>query len=112
MLRNLTTGNVVATRVDRARSFFDRSIGLLARAAVRPDEGLWIERCGAIHTVGMRATIDVIFLDGASRVVGLRPHVRPFHPALLCRGAKAVVELGDGALERVDVLIGDRLALD
>lgn len=110
-LRNVTTGEVVATRVDRASTFVQRLIGLLARTSLEPDEGLWLSGCGAIHTVGMRTAIDVIFVDGESRVVGLRPRVQPFGMAA-CRGAKAVIELGPGALEREDVLLGDSLALE
>jgi uncharacterized membrane protein (UPF0127 family) len=111
VLVNASTGEIVATRVERARTFVDRAVGLLTRARVRPDEGLWIEPCDAIHTIGMRAAIDVIFLDREQRVLRLCPAIPSFRLAVVCRGARSVVELGAGALELVDVLVGDRLDL-
>lgn len=111
LLKNLSTGAIVATRVDRATRFLERTLGLLARPFVRPDEGLWIESCGAIHTIGMRSSIDVIFVDGKGRVVGLHPHVAPFKLALFCPQARGVIELGAGALDDHDILPGDRLEL-
>jgi uncharacterized membrane protein (UPF0127 family) len=53
LLRNATTGAVIATRVDRATTFLERTVGLRARPRVRPDEGLWFDNCSAINTLGM-----------------------------------------------------------
>ncbi|MFN2459241.1 MAG: DUF192 domain-containing protein [Candidatus Velthaea sp.] len=111
LLRNATTGTIVATRIDPLSTFFQRAVGLLARTAMRPDEGVWIRRCGAIHTIGMRVPIDVIFVDGDSRVMRTVADVPPNRLALSCRGAEAVVELGSGALRECDVLPGDTLEL-
>jgi uncharacterized protein len=111
MLKNASTGAIIATRVDRARNFFERAVGLLARGRIRPDEGLWIEKCSGIHTIGMRAPIDVIFIDALGRVLRVHPRVHPFKVALVCREAQAVVELGAGAVDYNDILVGDRLEL-
>ena len=111
LLRNTTTGRILATRIDRLSSFLHRAVGLLARTTIRPDEGVWITSCRAIHTIGMRVAIDVIFVDGESRVLRVHSDVRPNRLALSCRGAEAVVELGSGALRDIDLLPGDRLEL-
>ncbi len=111
LLRNVTTDRIVATRVDRLSTFFQRAVGLLTRSALRPDEGAWIAPCNAIHTLGMRVPIDVIFLDRRGRVVRMDPAVPPNRVALTCRQATAVIELGDGALRESDVLLGDYLEL-
>jgi uncharacterized protein len=111
LLRNSTTGQIVATRIDRLSSFLQRAVGLLVRTTIRPDEGVWITSCRAIHTIGMRVAIDVIFVDGEGHVIRAVHNVRPNRIALSCAGAKAVVELGGGALREVDVLPGDRLEL-
>lgn len=110
-LRNVNTGAILATRVDRATSALGRAIGLLRRKHLSPDEGLLIERCKAIHTVGMRTDIDVIFVDRSMRVVALHAAVRPFCFALACRDAVSVIELGAGAVELHDILPGDCLEL-
>jgi uncharacterized membrane protein (UPF0127 family) len=111
LLKNADTGAVLATRVDHATSFLHRAFGLLARPRIRPDEGLWIERCSAIHTIGMRAAIDVIFVDEDKRVIRLAERVAPCTFVLTSASARAVIELGAGALELNDVMVGDRLEL-
>ena len=63
---------VVAERVKRADTFATRLVGLLGRAGLQEDEGLWISPCRGIHTMGMRFAIDALFLDETHRVVGIR----------------------------------------
>lgn len=111
LLRNSTTGTIVATRIDRLSGFLQRAVGLLARSRVQRDEGVWITRCRAIHTIGMRTSIDVIFVDRDGRVLRVDRDVKPNRLSLSCRQAKGVVELGGGALSQIDVLPGDRLEL-
>jgi uncharacterized membrane protein (UPF0127 family) len=111
LLRNSTTGKIVATRIDRLSTFMHRALGLLARTTLRPDEGVWITSCRAIHTIGMRVAIDVIFVDRDGHVIRIVQNVRPNRFAVSCKGAQGVVELGGGALREVDVLPGDVLEL-
>jgi uncharacterized membrane protein (UPF0127 family) len=110
-LRNSTTGTIIATRIDRLSGFFQRAIGLLARSNVRPDEGVWIASCHAIHTIGMRQTIDVMFVDRDGFVLRICRNVGPNRFSLSCRHAQSVVELGAGSLDQIDVMVGDRLQL-
>ena len=100
-----------AARVGRKTSFGQRAICLLGRSAVRPDEGVWIAPCNAIHTLGMRTPIDVIFLDAHGCIVRLEAGVRPNRLAIVCRGAQAVVELGPGALDTGVAVLGDYLVI-
>lgn len=111
VLLNASTGNVIATRVEIASTFVQRAFGLLAREVVRRDEGLWLRRCSAIHTLGMRVPIDIIFVDASDRVVRLCPDVKQWRPAIVCLQAASVIELGNGALREIDVMPGDRLKL-
>lgn len=111
LLRNSTTGAIIATRVDRLTGFFQRAVGLLARTTVQRDEGVWLTSCRMIHTIGMRCAIDVAFIDGDGIVLRICSNVEPNRPALICRRAKAVVELGGGAFSAGDLLVGDRLEL-
>jgi len=109
LLRNASTGEIIATRIGRASTFLERAVGVLGRPHLRPDEGIWIDKCSAIHTVGMRTPIDVLFLDAQQKVLRICPRVRAFRWAVVCWKARSVVELGPGALERIDVLPGDHL---
>ena len=112
VLKNTTTGEIIAENVRYAESWWDRLAGLIPKSAVAPDGGLWFRDCWAIHTMCMRAHIDVIFLDDKGRVVRTDREVRLNRPVVACPGARNVVELGAGALEGRDVLVGDRLELE
>ncbi len=111
-LRNATTGEIVATDVKKAEGWFERMVGLLPRKHVEPREGLWFDDCGVIHTVGMQTEIDVVFLDKNSRVLRTVCAVPQNKFAVACRGAQCVIELGQGALSRSDILVGDRFVLE
>jgi uncharacterized membrane protein (UPF0127 family) len=112
ILRNATNGKVLATRVARATNFVTRGLGLLPRSAVSPDEGLWIDGCSAVHTMGMRASLDLYFLDKENRVLRIASAIPPNRLAVMCRNAVTVVELGSGPEIGRDVLVGDRLILE
>jgi uncharacterized membrane protein (UPF0127 family) len=112
LLRNRSTGAVLAGRVRFARGLVARYVGLLSRATVAPDEGLWFERAHAVHTLGMRAVVDVIFVDAEGRVVHCEPAVRPGRPSVSCAGAGGVVEMGAGFLSTAELNVGDVLALE
>lgn len=111
-LRNVSNGSVIATSVDRASNAWSRGVGLLPRKSVGASEGLWIGGCAAVHTIGMRATIDLYFLDCEDRVLKIVSSVRPNRLMLSCRKAVTVVELGASEAVVRDVLVGDRLALE
>jgi uncharacterized membrane protein (UPF0127 family) len=111
-LRNVSNGALLATSVGRAVNPWERGIGLLLRASVKADEGVWIDHCSAIHTMMMRASIDVFFLDKDGRILRIANMVEPNRFALACRDAVSVVELGVHGAGVRDVLIGDRLVLE
>jgi uncharacterized membrane protein (UPF0127 family) len=111
-LRNASNGTLLATSVARARNAWERGIGLLLREKIRPDEGLWIDYCSAIHTMMMRTSIDVFFLDKNGRVLRIVNAVSPNRWALACRDAVSVVELGANEIIARDILVGDRLVLE
>ena len=112
LLRNVSNGNVLATDVLRATNAWTRGVGLLGHKRVAPDAGLWIDGCSAVHTMGMRATLDLFFLDRDGRVLKIAMSVKPNRLAVTCRNAVTVVELGACGDDARDVLVGDRLALE
>lgn len=107
LVRNRRTGAVLASNVRLAKNSIDRGIGYLGKKHVRCDEGLLFEQCWAVHTFGMRARIDVIFLDDRKcvlRYVRAAPAQRP----LWCPGARSVLELGASKEPRA-LAVGDAL---
>ncbi len=111
ILKNATTGAVLAKRVRHARTPWRRIVGWLHRSSISTDEGLLFERCGAIHTLGMRTAIDVLFLDRLRRVSDLMPNVEPGRLQVGRLAAHSVLEMGPGFIAKHDVLVGDRLAI-
>jgi uncharacterized membrane protein (UPF0127 family) len=89
-------------RLEVAQGWWGRACGLLGRAELPIGHGLWMAPCSAIHTLGMRFPIDVVFLDAQGRVVRHYRQVPPHR--LMIRGgpgAVSVLELPAGALERI-----------
>jgi uncharacterized protein len=109
-LRNLRTGAVLARQVRIADTPGTRQLRLLARDVVRSDDGLWLEGCTEVNTFGMRAAIDIVFLDDAYRVLATYRRIPPNHRAIRCALATSAVQLGI-ARDR-DLRHGDVLALD
>lgn len=112
LVRSADTGRVMAWRVQRCDGWLERTVGFLPRSAIAPEEGLWFEHCGAVHTVGMRTPLDIVFLDGTQRVVHAEPRVRPQRLYVGHPGAKIVAEFGPGFLDANPLAPGDRLALE
>jgi len=112
LVRNVTTGRILAWRVRRCEGWLERTLGFLPRAAIAPEEGLWFEHCGAVHTVGMRVPLDIVFLDRELRVVHAEPQVKPHRLYVGHPRAKIVAEFGPGFLAANPVRPGEQLQLE
>ena len=116
LLRVGTDEPPVTRRVSIARSFWGRFRGLMGRASLADDEGLYLAS-NSIHMLFMRFPIDALFLsapdtDGVRRVVGVRPTLRPWSGLVMpVKGAQGVVELPAGAVERAGLSVGDAVRL-
>ena len=107
---NDRTRSAVALEVDVALSRAARRRGLLGRESLGANEGLLLSPCKAVHTVGMRFPIDVIFIDRDGRAVRIVPALAPWRIAMSAR-AKAVIELAAGQAAASDIQVGDLLYL-
>jgi len=105
------TGGVLADRLEVARSVPERMRGLLGRRALPPGRGMLIERASSVHTFFMRFPLDLVFLDRTMTVTRVVHRLGPWRFAA-ARGARRVVELPAGTLERVPVQPGDRLRIE
>ncbi len=104
------TGRVVADRIVRARTFGERTRGLLGREPLGPRDALVIERARQVHTFGMRYAIDVCFCDREWAVVHVVRQMRPRRVTRWVRRAIYAVEMQGGALAEVGP--GDQLSLE
>lgn len=82
----------------------------LAGTDPRPGRGLLIPRCRSVHTFGMRAAIDVVFVAPAAGhlvVLAVRPGV-PARRVVRERGGRGngVLELAAGEARRLGLVPG------
>ncbi len=85
--------------VHEAHGPLARLRGLAGLPALPPERALHLPRTRAVHTVGMRFALDLVWLDGAGEVVRVDEAVRPRRHAA-CRSARSVIEVRAGCAER------------
>jgi uncharacterized membrane protein (UPF0127 family) len=110
VLVNATKQVVIADRCRFANSLWKRMVGLLNRARLEQGEGLLIDRCYGIHTVGMRFSIDVVFLDHNLQVIRVVSSLPPFRTCVV-KKAVYVLELPSGTASRTSTVDGDQLRI-
>jgi uncharacterized protein len=108
VLRNLRTGEVVATELEAALDSKSRNRGLLGRDHMDEGSALVLAPCNSIHTFFMRFPIDVAFVTRSGRVVKTVNRIRPWRIAL-CFRAYATIEFPAGTFERRALQRGDCL---
>ncbi len=84
-----------------------RLLGLAGLRELQRDHALLLVRCRSVHTFGMRFALDLVWLDGADRVVRQDSAVAPGR-VRSCRSASAVVETSRGEGERVAAALAAR----
>jgi len=96
---------LVPLEVRVADSFVTRLIGALAHPPA-VGEGLLLQPCASVHTIGMRVPIDVAFLGTNGEVLKLVPSLHPMRFAS-CEGARQVIETSQGYLGTLKLALGD-----
>lgn len=116
MIKNLTTGQIIATEVKWCNTFLSKSRGLMFRRAIQEDEALvFVESkesvsLTSIHMFFVFFPIAVVWLDAEKRVVD-KKLARPFRAYYAPqRPAQYFVEGHPNILDKVQ--IGDRLELE
>ncbi|HEX7472668.1 MAG TPA: DUF192 domain-containing protein [Candidatus Limnocylindrales bacterium] len=116
--RNLTRTTTLAGRVEVADSLMGKFMGLMGRASLDTDAGLWLPESNGIHMMFMRFPIDAVFVgradaDGARQVLAVRRALRAWTGLVpLVRGAHGVIELAVGAIDASRTVEGDLIRLD
>ncbi len=67
--------------------------GLLGRSGLDEDTCMVIAPCNCIHTMGMKFSIDVLFLDEQGRIIRIIEDMRPGRISPIVRKSKRVVEM-------------------
>lgn len=110
VVRNVTSGELVADHAVLAESFGAKFRGWMLRGRPSPGEALVIRPCTSIHMMFMRFRIDAAFFDRDLRVTRVHRGLTPWIGlAFGGRGAHGVVELPPGSAAHIHP--GDQLAL-
>jgi uncharacterized protein len=109
---NINRDDLVAGSVRVATTWWARSRGLLGRRGLEPGEGLLIDPCSGIHTIGMAFPIDAAFLSKDGEVLHLVHAMRPHRLSRYVFKARAVLELPAGVLGATGIQLGDRLVFE
>src|SRR4029077_6004159 len=116
--RNVTRSTTLASRLEVGDSFMAKFMGLMGRARLDPDAGLWLPDDNGIHMMFMRFAIDAVFVgrpgaDGSRPVVAVRRALRPWTGIVpRVRGARGVIELAVGTIDASRTAEGDLVRLD
>jgi uncharacterized membrane protein (UPF0127 family) len=118
--RNVGRGTVLASRLETAVGLWARFMGLMGRASLEADTGLWLPGTNGIHMMFMRFPIDAVFLGpplageaGGQRVLSVHPGLRVWVGLVpLVRGAQGVLELPVGTIQRTGTTVGDLVVLE
>lgn len=97
-------------RVRVADRWHQRAVGLLGTRRLDDPVGLWITPCHAVHMLGMRIALDVVFLNREGLLLKLVPGLSPWRLAG-CSGAHATLELRAGLAADLCLRPGQRLKL-
>ena len=97
--RVLASAQLASTRRERRQ-------GLIGQSVI--GEPLVLDSCNWIHTLGMRAAIDVAYLSPDGAVVSVAT-MRPWRVGTPVRGACRVIEASAGSFERWNLRPGDTL---
>jgi uncharacterized protein len=109
---NRMTDNIVASDVMIASTYWQRMKGLLGRAAMAENEGLYIPRCRSIHTFFMKFPIDIVFMDKAGKVKKVVNGLKPFRFASGSLGSFGVLELPGNTIQSKACRPGDQLVFE
>ena len=90
-------------------NIFERMRGLLGTSSLEPEEALLIRPCSSVHTIGMKYSIDLAFLDRDWTIIKIVRNLKPWRMAA-CPAAHMVLELLNGGIDRLQLSRGLRLA--
>ena len=103
-------GHIWAQHTEHATRWHQRLRGLLGRPHLPDSTAMIIHHCNAIHTIGMRFPIDVVFVDKQGKVLKVATNIPPGHPCIWGTWhATHAIETHAGKLDTQTLHPGDHL---
>jgi uncharacterized protein len=104
---NVARSYTLGDRVGVADRWWLRLRGLWGRSSLPTGEGLLLSPCRAVHMMGMKFPLDIVFLDSADRVVATYERLAPGRRTRFHRAARSALELPAGTIAATGTLAGD-----
>lgn len=111
-IRNATRQVHLATQARLADTFGGRLKGLLGTRGLPEGAGLILDPCNSVHMFFMSYPIDVLFLSGDGRVVGIVHRLQPWRLTPIFWKARRAVELPAGVIEATGTCEGDSIVVE
>lgn len=111
-VRNARSGDLIAGTLLTLSPNFQKTLRHINRYGLPSDCALWITPCHAIYTVGMKHSVDIVFLDKHGVVVKL---LRCFPPNCYAESASntiSALELPCNRISESGIEVGDKLELE
>lgn len=108
-LTNLSQNNLEISNVVEAKTFWQRSRGLMFRHHWEKNTALWIHRCNSIHTAFMHFPIDAVFVDKNLVVQKIFRELKSWRLVLPIWSARSVFEFCSEADITKNLQPGDQL---
>jgi uncharacterized protein len=108
---NRTGESFVGLSVLRADTALTRLSALLRRGRMKSGEGLWVASSRGLHTVGMRAPVDLMYLDAHNRVIHLVEHLSSLRIGPILWDSTSVLLLPPHTIYSSQTHVGDQLLI-
>ena len=103
---------IIADPVFKAQSFLDKLFGLTIKRKLGQKKGYLLYNCNSIHTLWMRYSIDVIFIDSNGGVLAVFNDIKPFRVTPFIKGAYYVMEMISGSIKNLSLKAGDNIQFE
>lgn len=108
---NQTGESFVGLNIRRADTPLARLRGLIGQFRLRSGEGLWVVPSHGIHTIGLLAPVDLIYLDSEGCVIHLVEHLSPFRIAPFLLKSASLLMLPPHTIYSSQTHVGDRFLI-
>ena len=103
---------IIADSIIRAQGFLDKLFGLTIRRKLDKKKGFLLYDCNSIHTLWMRYSIDVIFMDINGRVLAVFNDLKPFRVTPFIKNAAYALEMASGSAGENSLKAGDNIQFE
>jgi len=112
MCRVLKNEVVFADQIKIADTFIQKLVGLLSEKGLNYEQGLLLNACKQVHTIGMRFPIDVIFISKEGKILYIENDMPTGKISKYVKRSFYLLELKSGSAKKNNLLIHDHITFE